>query len=212
MRPAELNINMPEYEGNSRVNDSFGMDAGTDGSFLAFGAITHLSESDFDMPEVESNLNNLNPINLNLNSSYGDWDQDNPMYDDSIKMSDDTKNAIEELSESITRRLFNPNTAPSPATITGNVPTNDDFDAQNNWSDTGDQSKKRSPPSSPPPQRPPKAQRRGQLPTCGDEYNSDENPSTQRIDFKTQIAPPKNQITRTTRTTRTTHTYSRRHK
>jgi hypothetical protein len=35
---------------------------------------------------------------------------------------------------------------------------------------------------------------------CRDEDNSDENPSTQRIDFKTQIGPQKNRVTRTTRT------------
>ena len=190
---------MPGDEGNSRVNDSSRMDAGTEGSFPEPGAVTHSAESDFDIPEVGGNhldyLNDLvnlvlNPLEYLPDGSSEDWKRT-------------VGKAVDELTEALSRRSLvktDLDAAPSPATTTGHVPTNYHFDPQDNWSDTGDQSKKRSSTSSPSPQRPPKAQRRGQLPTCRDEDNSNENPSTERIDFKTQIGPPKNRVTRTTRT------------
>ncbi len=79
---------------------------------------------------------------------------------------------------------------------------NDNFNAQDDGSDTGHQSKKR--PLSVPvsPHRPEKAQRRGQLPTCDDDDNGNENPPTHRIDFKNQLLSSKSKSKR--------HTYGRR--
>ena len=76
----------------------------------------------------------------------------------------------------------------SAATAAGQVP-NQVRDAPDDYS----QSKKRRPSSSLSPQPNAKAQRRGHLPTY---HDHDENPPTQRIDFRSQVASSK-RVTRT---------------
>ncbi len=169
---------------DTRLNNPARTDAGVESSF---------PESNVSKPDEASDLNPKSA----MRPAQPDIDMQKNMYspsDDAYYRDEwDTEDMIAHLDQALGASSLT-ETAASQGS------PNDCFDPEDYDHDTSDQSKKRRPPSAQSPRRPPKAQRRGQLPTYDDDNNSNENPSTHRIDFKKlEGVSSRNKLTRTYR-------------